>query len=405
MNGTSQLVLDGDEEERRREPWSADLRRVGGLALIIAVLATSAAPVSFTSTTESFALGWPYGCIPHGVASTTGAMTFARSGHTATLLRSGRVLVAGGWISQTSPNVTSSAELYDPTSGTWTATGSLNVARTLHSAVLLPSGKVLVIGGRAPDSRGSLQSAELYDPDKEIWTETGSLHVGRDSFAAVVLRSGKVFVGGGLSGGSGGELYESSSGTWSETSSSILGSFGSATLLASGKILLAGYYQPQLYDPGLNTWKAVGIMTTGRSWHTATLLPSGKVLVAGGNLSKSVFERTSTAELYDPAKGTWTPTRPMTNAHAGANAILLPSGKVVVAGGGLVAERSGAVDMVDVYDPITANWTALGPMTTARSYFTATLLRSGVLLLAGGESNRGVPHASAEIYDVTCALR
>jgi hypothetical protein len=333
-------------------------------------------------------------------------MILARSGHTATLLRSGRVLVAGGWIGQTSPNVTSSAELYDPTSGTWSVTGSLNVARAFHSAVLLSSGKVLVIGGRGNDLTGSLQSAELYDPDKGIWTETGRLHVGRDSFPAVVLRSGKVFVGvGGVTyGNPSAEIYDPASGTWSETGGTILGLSESATLLASGKVLIAGsFWSAQLYDPTRNAWALAGRLNMGRSWHTATLLPSGKVLVAGGNPSRPpIGDLTSAAELYDPAKGTWTPTGSMTQPQAGADAMLLASGRVLVAGGGF-PEKVGAVDTVQLYDQVTASWTLLAPMTTARSYFTATLLRSGALLFAGGENNRGVPHASAEIYDLTCA--
>jgi Kelch motif protein/galactose oxidase-like protein len=145
-------------------------------------------------------------------------------------------------------------------------------------------------------------------------------------------------------------------------------------------------------------------MTTIREWHTATLLPSGKVLVAGGDVT---FPRPiSSAEIYDPVRDTWTPTRSMTTQHLGASATLLPSGEVLVAGGGTGTERMGALDSIDLYDPATATWTAPGVMAAPRSYFTATLLRSGVLLFAGGEGWPGLsPYAAAEIYALTCVSR
>ena len=104
----------------------------------------------------------------------TGSMGTARYNHTATLLPSAKVLVAGG---ENFPDFFSSAELYDPASGTWTATGSMNIARYWHTATLLPSGKVLVAGGLG--STGYLSSADLYDPATGTWTATGNLVVPR----------------------------------------------------------------------------------------------------------------------------------------------------------------------------------------------------------------------------------
>ena len=89
-----------------------------------------------------------------------------RRWHTPTLLPSGKVLVAGGYMSWVWQFL-SSAELYDPAVGTWTATGSLGTGRDAHTATLLPYGKVLVAGGSG--NSGILNSAELYDPAVGTW--------------------------------------------------------------------------------------------------------------------------------------------------------------------------------------------------------------------------------------------
>src|SRR5438128_489780 len=119
-----------------------------------------------------------------GTWSATGSMATVRDLHTATLLASGKVLVAGG---DNSSGALASAELYDPALGTWSATGSMATARDLHTATLLPSsGKVLVAGG----FNGSpLASAELYDPVAGSWVTTGGMNTARDYHTATLLPS------------------------------------------------------------------------------------------------------------------------------------------------------------------------------------------------------------------------
>ena len=170
----------------------------------------------------------------------TGSFVMARSRHTATLLPNGKVLVAGG---NNGPAL-SGAELYDPATGTWTATGSMGTARSRHTATLLPNGKVLVAGG-FNELDGFLSSAELYDPASGTWTATGNLGTGRGFHTATLLPNGKVLVAGGNNG----------------------------AVLSSA----------ELYDPASGTWTATGSLGTARDLHTATLLPKGKVLVAGGS--------------------------------------------------------------------------------------------------------------------------
>jgi hypothetical protein len=127
----------------------------------------------------------------------TGSLNTARDFHTAALLPNGMVLVAGGFHS---PGPSASAELYDPASGTWTATGSLNTARVSHTATSLPNGMVLVAGGydnSNPRRFIYLASAELYDPASGAWTATGSLNTARYAHTATLLLNGMVLVAGG----------------------------------------------------------------------------------------------------------------------------------------------------------------------------------------------------------------
>ena len=142
----------------------------------------------------------------------TAGMTVARAVHTATLLGTGQVLIAGGYDS--SPSAFASAEVYDASTGTFTATSGMRVTRYNHTARLLPNGLVLIAGGWKDDTQKNA-SAELYDPRAGKFTATGSMTVARDGHTATLLPSGRVLMVGGL-GNSGGdreglasaELYE-----------------------------------------------------------------------------------------------------------------------------------------------------------------------------------------------------
>ena len=274
-----------------------------------------------------------------GIWTATGSLATRRWNHTSTLLANGTVLVAGG--RQDYP--ITDAELYDPATGHWTPTGSLIEGRCSHTATLLPSGKVLVAGGAVDDSLlwlGPVETAELYDPATGVWTRTGSLHTARYGHTATLLRNGKVLVAGGFSYTDpySAELYDPATGSWTITGELISGHGGhSATLLSDGKVLVVGGdWAPsiaELYDPASGTWTSTGSLVNKRSEHTATLLPDGKVLVAGGHDHDGVTYFIGPAELYDPASGTWSLTGSLDNAREDHTATLLPSGKVLVAGG------------------------------------------------------------------------
>jgi hypothetical protein len=268
-----------------------------------------------------------------GTWSATGKMLKPHEGFPATLLRDGRVLV-GGIEDTTANDAISSAEVYDPESGTWTATGQM-IGDGHGTATLLRNGKVLVAG----------YSAQLYDPDSGTWTETGKMTTPRYLHTATLLSDGRVLVAGGdvvpdIVVDSA-ELYDPDTGSWTAIANmrakrEPIGAF----LQPDGKVLVlgSGGGDPQsveLYDPVSGAWIATGSMVAPRFDYAAASLADGKVLVVGGNENSGVLAST---ELYDPGTGTWTSTAPMLQSHGtpgerGTPAIPLFDGTVLVAGG------------------------------------------------------------------------
>jgi Galactose oxidase, central domain len=184
-----------------------------------------------------------------------------------------------------------------------------------------------------------------------------------------------------------------------------------ATLLNDGKVLVVGgdawevirycHYLPseckhhevflasaELFDPASGSFAGTGNMVAPRTLHAATLLGDGKVLVTGGDSGTPL----ATAEIFDISTGMFTPTGNMVYARAGHTATLLANGKVLVAGG-----SSG--DAAELFDPATGEFTATGSMETSRTNGTATLLKNGDVLVTGGDDASGNPVATAELYD------
>jgi hypothetical protein len=268
------------------------------------------------------------------------------------------VLVAGSF----GDSNASSAEVFDPASGSWTMTGSLATGHFFHTATLLPDGRVLVAGGVA--GFFPTTTTELYDRSTGSWTTTGSLQGARSSHTATLLPDGRVLV----AAGSNNDFYE-----------------------------VFSLDTAELYDPANGTWTATGSLAAVRSGHTATLLPNGKVLVTGGvDAYYGTYE--ASAELYDRASGVWMMTGSLAPARVGHTATLLPSGQVLVAGG--INFDSGILTSAELYDPASETWTATGDLNTARTYHTATLLSDGEVLVVGGDGKNGDAFlASAELYD------
>jgi N-acetylneuraminic acid mutarotase len=361
-----------------------------------------------------------------GTWMSTGMLATGRVDHTATLLTNGQVLVAGGWILDNLHN-NGPAELYNPATGLWSPTSNMHQSRDFHTATLLTDGQVMVVGGLTYNGTDfvPIASAELYDPAGGTWTETGVPAEARSQHSATLLADGKVLVAGGT-GANGSqldsaELYDPVTKGWSITGSlNKLRAAHTATLLPNGQVLVTGGgysvsagsgYVPirdaELYDPASGTWTLTGPLGTGRFAHTATTLPSGKVLVAGGEVNSTNY--LSSAELYDPVTGVWTATDAMGSKRGSHTATLLPNGLVLVAGGRnpSYSTATAGLSSAELYDPLTGKWAPAAQLFTGHERHTATLLESGLVLVAGGFNSDPFWTASmykAELYDPIAAV-
>ena len=304
------------------------------------------------------------------------------------------------------PSAGPTASPVPPQTAVWIPTGSMRTPRSHHAAVRLLDGRVLVVGGSRPgptDPASGLTSAELYDPNSGTWSSTGNTaNPLLNRHAATLLRDGKVLV----VVQDEAEVYDPESGTWTATGQMVRGpdfDGDTATLLRDGNVLVTGVRGAQLYDPDSGAWTATGTMTPPLLWHTATLLADGKVLAVGGvaddqaNLNDPVYS----AQLYDPATGTWTGAADLhawfTGGAGGHTATLLRDGKVLVAG--LTASDGSPLSAVEIYDSGTDTWTA-GEAGTGHdsAYLSAVALSDDTVLLIpiGASYSSQVTEPSAE---------
>jgi hypothetical protein len=328
----------------------------------------------------------------------TGSMATARVAATATLLNTGKVLVAGG--TDPSGKALASAELFDPATGSFSATGSMATARDNFAAALLPSGKVLVTGGL--DSSGNpLASAEVYDPAAKTFSATtGVMTIARASHTATLLNTGKVLIAGW--GNAIAELFDPSMGTFTQTGNMLEARTSHiATLLNDGRVLIAGgigasqqmLAEAELYDPSSGSFsQTLGKLATARDWHAATLLKDGTVLLTGGldNTGKAI----ATAELFTLSTQSFTATKGnMETPRAFQTATRLTDGSVLVSGG---SDGTATIASAEVYDPTAGTFSPTGSMVSTRQSHTATLLIDGAVLVTGGTN--GTVLATAELY-------
>jgi hypothetical protein len=291
-----------------------------------------------------------------GRFSSTGDMLSPRAGHTATLLKSGKVLIANGvpddGVGNTGTFPITVAELYEPTTGTFAATGSMHVPRYVPSALALMDGRVLMIGGEATDNTPAL-TPEIYDPTTGTFSLTAKPRSQRVDPTAVVLHDGRVLVAGGKAG-----------------------SYASESMRTA-----------ELFDPSANTFAPTGDMAVARFGASAALLSDGRVLLMGGNHGAA-----PNAEIYDPLSGTFAP------------AIDLPVGKLLSLPNGTVLIVISGV--MDIYDPVRESLYSVGSLIDPAAGPTVTLLDDGRVLFAGGSRGELPYHtpavtAGSEVFSFT----
>ena len=349
------------------------------------------------------------------------------------MLSTGKALAAGGRSTTSGTTGLTSAELYDPSTGSWAATGPLTHGRRLHSVTQLPtssnsttSGKVLVAGGISGTT--SLATFELYSPSAGTWT-SANMDTPRHAHTATLLPDGRVLTAGGMSGTTTiatASLYNPASGTgsWVPTTGPIPPAGlknHTATLIQTtntqlnNHVLLVGgnngsgtIASVYLFDPVQNAFSTLAsIPGTPREQATALALPgtNGKILVTGGKNGSSVL---NTAILFDPSvsNGSWSSAGIMTSARVGQTMTLLPNsivanGQVLVAGGS--STGSDFLASAELFSG-TATWTATPSMPGALSGHQAVLLSGNSVLVAGGLSASTTVQTAAYLYDASFGL-
>lgn len=374
-------------------------------------------------------------------------MPFLVHGTSATLLPSGKVLVAGGTRSlYFQPTVfLNESALFDPKSQAWTSVDGMNASHAHGTAAVLPNGTVMVPGGQTA-------AVDIYDP-ASIWNSAATMYSGRVHHSAVPLPDGRVMVVGGINGLNvlgDAEVYDPVANTWASlpsfgvpranlTLTSLNGRIvavgGISDAYPGGILPLVHAYDPgtqsvvpltpllqargrhqalrlpnemllvaggigssgplssvEIYNPFQNKWIQAAPMNSPRWEHSMTLLSDGRVLAAGGRSSGSAVQ---SAEIYDPQNDAWEEAGKMNNAHSNHSAVLLLDGRVLVAGGeGPGTLQAGA----EIFDPSTKTWSVSTSMNIARSEAVAARLNNGKVIVAGGKGISG-PLVSAEVFD------
>jgi hypothetical protein len=366
-------------------------------ALAIALLAAGAASADGTLVNG---VAEPTSAAPDAIGITSSAatvlpnMSTARTAHSATLLAGGQVLIAGG-----SPTFIT-AELYEPTQQAFKPIADMRYGRRGHTATLLSSAFVLLAGG-VDQSGISLSAAELFIPASATFTLTHPMTTARAGHTATLLKTNHVLIAGGDSAGNTVELFDPATRTFTRTGTMNHPRWGhAAALLTDGRVLVTGGDQAgntaEIFDPRTGRFSPTGSMLQSRYDHTATLLSNGFVLITGGQWYTGQLgtEALSSAEIYEPASARFFAVQPMSVGRVGHTATALADGTVLVAGGATRFAKNPMgcgplyfyweTGSVERFNPATRQFTVEDFMSVPRSGHTATRLPTGDVLVTGG---------------------
>lgn len=303
----------------------------------------------------------------------------------------------------------SSVEVFDEATLAWTTRASMSRARFDHAAARLPDGRVLVTGGRAGGAPNATNEAEIYDPKTDTWTAAAPMKLWRAGHMAVTTVSGKVLVVGGYETLSSptyksAELYDPATNTWSSAASPT-GAYAHTDMvrLDDGRVLVTGEgARTEIWDPVSDTWKLVGELGVARAEHRLVVVPGGKVLAVGGRGPTPGDLPIASAEIFDPASGTWSAAPALTTKRAAPAAARAVDGTIVVTGG-YTSDGSTETFLAstEVFDPKTSTWSAGSPLSSGRRDAQTAVLPSGAVVFAGGGETVSVYLASdaADLYE------
>ncbi|GAC1602080.1 MAG: hypothetical protein NVS3B21_30060 [Acidimicrobiales bacterium] len=330
-------------------------------------------------------------------------------------LPDGTVLAAGGGVGSLP---LAAADIYDPGTRSWTPTAPLGHARRGAAVVLLKDGRALVAGGVA--GADLLSSVEIYEPAAHRWVAAAPMAIPRLGATLTVLNNGDVLATGGTTtggeGGTGGgqaisptasaEIFRAATGAWTPTAPMGTTRFdASATALADGRVLVVGGFggpgvrrsgdRPQLsplrsaelYDPAVGTFNGAGVLGEGRAGHVAVRLDDGSILVAGGLGGLEGSVSLGSVERYDPQAGRWSQLTPMRQPRSGAAAVVLGGGRVLVEGGERVEQGARtSLSSAELFDPESASWRSAGNMSCPRSGQGVAALGDGSVVVVAGDT-------------------
>ena len=301
-----------------------------------------------------------------GSRSSAGSAPRGRDNYVAIKLNDGRTLFAGG--ADDEGRAIKRAELFDPALNKFRATGPMIVPRCGPTATLLPNGGVLIAGGATcSEEPAPIRTLELFQPSSASFHYAADLNFPRFDLKTLLLNNGRVLIAQGYS--------------------------QSHQLIAPA----------EMFDPKDAIVQPAGSMMVPRCFGSETQLPGGQVLIAGGvKCDEPEREAINAAEIFDP-RGEFGRVGTMSVARVCHAATLMKNGKVLIAGGASALSNGVALDSAEIYDPAKSSFSRTGSMTKARACPTATLRNDGTVLIKGGQSENGIAApvdlTDSEIYD------